>query len=71
MLLDQVHILAEGIPDVNTSVDVSGYEKYLYTGVAALILIGIIVAILRRIPWWVYVGILIVGAVIFGVVKTH
>lgn len=68
-MLDQVRILAEGIPDVNTGVDLGNLTPYLYKGIAALIVVAVVLAIFKAIPKWVLLLAVIVLLAMAGYIK--
>jgi len=68
---DQVQILAEGIPDVNTGVDLGNLAPYLYKGIAALIVIAVVLAIFKAIPKWVLLLVIVILLAVTGYIKLH
>jgi FtsH-binding integral membrane protein len=70
-VLDQVQILAEGIPDVDTGVDLGNLTPYLYKGIAALIIVAVVLAIFRAIPKWVLLLAVIVLLAVAGYIKVQ
>lgn len=70
-MLDQVQILAEGIPDVDTGVDLGNLTPYLYKGIAALIIVAVVLAIFRAIPKWVLLLAVIVLLAVAGYIKVQ
>lgn len=70
-MLDQVNILAESIPDVNTGVDLGNLAPLLYKGIAALIVVAVVLAIFKAIPKWVMLLAIIALLAVAGYIKVR
>lgn len=69
-MLDQVRVLAEDIPTPDVPVP-NDLMKYVYLGIAAAIVIAVVLTVIKKIPWWVWAFALIMALAAGGFIKLN
>lgn len=67
-MLDQVRTLAEEVPTPDIPVP-DNLMQYVYFGIAAIIVIAIVTAVIKAIPKWVMIAVALILAVVAGYIK--